>query len=396
LKIHIWVPDFTGATGGIQTFSRFLIRGIRELFPEATLDIFSKNDTSFPDPADNHTDSFSPLGWWPSRLRTTVFATELTLGAFRKQPDLIVTTHVNFAPVAHSVKTLFNIPFLAIGHGIEVWDLPHGQIWRALRAANGLAAVSHFTRARMASALNLAIERISLLPNTFDPEQFYPDKRKPRFLLKRYGLQPQQPVILTISRLASAERYKGYDQVLRALPMVRERFPNVRYILGGRGPDRARIEALIRQLDLINHVTLAGYVADHELRAHYNLCDVFAMPSKGEGFGIVFLEALGCGKPVLAGNKDGSVDAVLGGETGVLVDPDDVEEIGQALIQILTGKYPEQKLFNGEMLRQRVIDTYGYDRFLQTLGEVVRPLVRAATSKPSGCQPNKKCVALPD
>jgi glycosyltransferase involved in cell wall biosynthesis len=376
LRIHIWVPDFTGATGGIQTFSRFLIRGIRDLFAEATLDIFSKNDTSFPDPSDNPTDSFSPLGWWPPRLRTTVFATELTLAALRNRPDLILTTHVNFAPVAHSVKTLFNIPFLAIGHGIEVWDLPRGQIRRALRGANALAAVSHFTRARMALALQISEEEIFLLPNTFDPEQFYPDTRKPHFLLKRYGLEPDQPLILTISRLASAERYKGYDQVLRALPEVRKRFPNVRYILGGRGPDRPRIEALIRHLDLINHVTLAGYVADHELRAHYNLCDVFAMPSKGEGFGIVFLEALGCGKPVLAGNKDGSVDALLAGETGVLVDPDDVGEIGKALVQILTGRYAQHQPFDSETLRRRVIDSYGYDRFVQTLGEVVRPLVR--------------------
>jgi glycosyltransferase involved in cell wall biosynthesis len=228
----------------------------------------------------------------------------------------------------------------------------------------------------MAAALDIPEEKISLLANTFDPEQFYPDMRKPRFLLKRYGLQPEQPVILTISRLASAERYKGYDQVLRALPLLRKRFPNVRYILGGRGPDRPRIDALIRALDLINNVTLAGYVVEHELRAHYNLCDVFAMPSKGEGFGIVFLEALGCGKPVLAGNKDGSVDAVLAGETGVLVDPDDVAEIGKALIQILAGEYPEQQLFEGETLRRRVIDSYGYDRFIETLGKLVRPLLR--------------------
>jgi glycosyltransferase involved in cell wall biosynthesis len=374
-RVHIWVPEYTSAVGGIQTFSRFLIRGVRDLFPEAILDIFSKNDTSFPDPSENPTDTFSPLGWWPSPLRTTVFAKELTMGALRKRPDLIITTHVNFAPVAHSMKTLFGIPFLAVGHGIEVWDLPRGQIWRALRAANALAAVSQFTRTRMACALDVSVEKISLLPNTFDPEQFYPDTRKPHFLLRRYGLRPEQPVILTISRLASAERYKGYDQVLRALPLVREQFPNVRYILGGRGPDRPRIEALIRELELIDNVTLAGYLVEHELRAHYNLCDVFAMPSKGEGFGIVFLEALGCGKPVLAGNKDGSIDALQGGKTGVLVNPDDVAEIGKALIQILGGQYPDQQLFNGEILRRRTIGSYGYDRFVETLGQIVRPLL---------------------
>jgi glycosyltransferase involved in cell wall biosynthesis len=375
MRIHVWVPEYTSAVGGIQTFSRFLIRGLRDLFPMVSLEVFSKNDTSFPPPSDNPTNSFTPLGWWPAGLRTTAFASEIIAGAFRRRPDLVITTHVNFAPVAHSIGRLFGIKYLAIGHGIEVWDLPRGRVRRALRAADALAAVSEFTRTRMASALDISVGRISILPNTFDPEQFYPDTRKPRFLLKRYGLQTDQPVILTISRLASAERYKGYDQVLRALPQVRQRFPNVRYVLGGRGPDRTRIEALIQELDLGNNVTLAGYVAEHELRAHYNLCDVFAMPSKGEGFGIVFLEALGCGKPVLAGNKDGSVDALLGGETGILVDPDDIDEIAQALIEVLALEHPRQRLFDSETLRRRAISSYGYDRFLESLANFLSPVL---------------------
>jgi glycosyltransferase involved in cell wall biosynthesis len=374
LKIHVWVPEYTSAVGGIQTFSRFIIRALRDIFPGAWLDIFSKNDTSFPDPSGDPTDSFTPLGWWSSRLRTPVFAAELARRAFRDRPDIIITTHVNFAPAAHSMKRLLGIPFLAIGHGIEVWEVPNKHIYRALRAANGLAAVSHFTRDRMAAALHLPKERISLLPNTFDPDQFYPDIRKPRFLLKRYGLRADQPVILTIARLASAERYKGYDQVLRALPRVCERFPDVRYILGGRGPDRPRIESLIKELDLAKNVTLAGYVAEHELRGHYNLCDVFAMPSKGEGFGIVFLEALGCGKPVLAGDKDGSVDAVLNGELGILVDPDSIAQIVEALIQILARKHSHQLLLDPQALRNRTIGAYGYKRFVTLLEHQVQAL----------------------
>ena len=89
---------------------------------------------------------------------------------------------------------------------------------------------------------------------------------------------------------------------------------------------------MIRELGIESNVTLAGFVPDYELCSHYNLCDLFAMPSKGEGFGIVFLEALACGKPMIAGNKDGSVEAVLNGELGALVDPDNVAEIANAII----------------------------------------------------------------
>jgi glycosyltransferase involved in cell wall biosynthesis len=379
MKIHVWVPDYTSAIGGIQTFSRFLVRGLRDVFPTAKISVFSKNDTSYPDPGSDPSDRFTPLGWWTPKLRTFAFVDELFWAAMRDRPDFIIMTHVNFAPVAHWLRLLFRIPYVAVGHGVEVWEIRNFQVCRALRAANHLLAVSHFTQQRMASALDVEETRIALLPNTFDPQQFYPE-RKPHFLLKRYGLKANQPVILTIARLASAERYKGYDQILRALPFVRMQYPDVLYVLGGRGPDRPRVERLIRELDIAANVTLAGFLPDYELRNHYNLCDVFAMPSKGEGFGIVFLEALGCGKPVVAGNKDGSVDAVLNGELGALVDPDDVNAIAKSLQNAIHHQDRSENNEIGQLLRDRVIDVYGYDRFRSTLKAVLQPLQRSTKS----------------
>jgi phosphatidyl-myo-inositol dimannoside synthase len=191
----------------------------------------------------------------------------------------------------------------------------------------------------MAIALSISSHAIEVLPMTFDAKKFEAEP-KPHFLLKRYQLGPDQPVILTIARLASVEQYKGYDQVLRALPAVKRAFPDVQYILGGRGSDRPRAMTLIRKLGLTDAVILAGYIPDHELRAFYNLCDIFTMPSKGEGFGIVFLEALACGRPVIAGNKHRSVDAVINGKLGVLADPDNLAEIAEALVLILTKRHP--------------------------------------------------------
>jgi glycosyltransferase involved in cell wall biosynthesis len=380
MKIHVWVPDYASSIGGIQTFSRFIVRGLRDVFPESEIAVFSKNDASYPDPAFDPANSFKPMGWWTPKLRTPAFAWELFQSGAKERPDFVVTTHVNFAPVAHWLQRLFHIPYVAVGHGVEVWEIGNKRVRHALRAADCLLAVSEFTRLRMASTLTLDANRIALLPNTFDPEQFYPGP-KPHYLLKRYGLAEDQPVILTIARLAGAERYKGYDQLLRALPVVREQFPNVRYVLGGRGADRARIETLIRDLGVSANVTLAGYVADHELRSHYNLCDVFAMPSKGEGFGIVFLEALGCGKPVLAGNKDGSVDAVLNGALGVLIDPDNVIEIANALIAILSRKHSNSMISGADALRSRATEAYGYQRFRERLSEVLRPILKVESKK---------------
>jgi phosphatidyl-myo-inositol dimannoside synthase len=95
------------------------------------------------------------------------------------------------------------------------------------------------------------------------------------------------------------------------------------------------------------------------------------MPSKGEGFGIVYLEALVCGKPTLGGDRDGAIDALCDGELGALVNPDDVDAISQTLIQILQGTYPNPLMYQPELLREKVIDIYGFDRFQQKLGDLL-------------------------
>ena len=386
MKIHVWVPDFASGIGGIQTFSRFVVRALRDLFPSAHITVLSKNDASYPDRADDVADRFHASGWWSPRLRTAVFAGRLFLEAALGRPDLIITTHVHFAPVAQFVQKVFGVPFLAVGHGIEVWNIPKRSVRDALRAASSLAAVSDFSRQRMASALSISPDRIALLPNTFDAEKFVPGP-KPHFLLKRYGLRGEHRVIFTVARLSETEAYKGYDQILRALPAVRQRFPDVRYVLAGRGGDRARIESMIRELGVESNVTLAGFLPAHELCSHYNLCDVFAMPSKGEGFGIVFLEALACGKPVIAGNKDGSLDAVLNGALGALVDPENVAEIANAICGQLGAGSRER----GKILRRKVTEAFGYERFREKLAAVLtaargqnslRPMLRAPSSLP--------------
>jgi glycosyltransferase involved in cell wall biosynthesis len=370
MKIHVWVPDYASSMGGIQAFSRFLIRAIRNCLPSADIRVLAKNDTSIPAPENCYGAEFKIFGWWAPWQRTAAFTAALIKNALLDRPDLIVSTHVNFSPVAAFLKRLSFIPFIAVGHGIEVWEIADRRIRNSLKQANQLLAVSRFTRERMALALGVDQNMIDLLPNTFDPQIFMP-MVKPRFLLKQYNIMAEEPVILTIARLASAERYKGYDQVLKALPKVLSHFPQAKYVLGGRGPDRPRVERLVQELGLGDRVVLTGYVPDHELSAHYNLCDVFAMPSKGEGFGIVFLEALACGKPVITGNKDGSVDAVLDGKIGTLIDPDNIHQIASAIIEALTNR----KELNGKFLREQVIEAYAYPKFAGKVRMILEPFI---------------------
>lgn len=366
--IHVWCPDLFDSKGGISVFSAFLLSAIQDLYPDGRYEVLLKNDKTRREQGTNgwRAARFHFSGGWPLSLRTQAYATNLIAAGVARRPQLVVTTHLHFAPAARLLKKVAGVPYLIIAHGVEAWDITSWKLRAALRDADRVLAVSNYTRRRLLDEQGLAPERVSLLPNTFDDSKFR-IAPKPERLLRRYGITPDQPVLLTVSRLVASERYKGYDSLLRVLPAVRKEIPSLRYIIAGKGDDRPRIEQLIAEMGLSECVTLAGFVPDEELCDYYNLCDVFAMPSKREGFGIVYLEAMACGKPTLGGNKDGAVDALCDGEFGALVDPDDQEQLAATLVQLLRGAYPLPLIYQPERLRERVIEKYGYEVFKKTL-----------------------------
>lgn len=358
--------------GGIQTYSVFLLRALQNLCPHVPYHVFLKNDVYSRAKADGDSiTKFSFAGSWPEELRSLYFALLAVSRGLMERPGIIISTHAHFSPLAYYLKKVAGIPYWVVAHGIDVWGAPNPALKIALREADLILSVSDYTRDRLLSEQQLDQEKVIILPNTIDSTRFSIEP-KPAYLMQRYGIASHQFVILTVARLDSREKYKGYDTILRALPAVRQAIPEVRYLIAGKGDDRPRIERIIAELGLKSCVTLAGYIPDEELCDHYNLCDVFAMPSKGEGFGIVFLEAMACGKPVLAGNKDGSVDALRWGELGVLVDPDNVDDIASALTGILNATYPHPVIYNPQLLRERVIEAYGFESFKITLSGLLR------------------------
>jgi glycosyltransferase involved in cell wall biosynthesis len=365
-RLHLWIPDLFQTKGGIQVYSAYFLEALQNVLPKTQLEVFLKHDST----SDFNQTNFHGAGVYPLKIRTPIFAAQLLIQGLIHRPNLVITTHLNFTEAAYQLWRLTKTPYWAVAHGIEAWDITRPSLQTALQHADRILAVSGYTRDRLIQEQPIDPNKIVTLPNTFDADRFQVAP-KPAHLLERYQLKSDQPVILTVCRLANAERYKGYDQILAALPQICAAIPNIHYVIAGKGQDRARVEARIAELNLQDCVTLAGFVPDEELCDHYNLCDVFAMPSRREGFGIVYLEALACGKPVLGGNQDGAIDALCHGKLGTLVDPDNVTEIAATLIQLLQKTNPNSQLHQPDWLRQQVIETYGFGAFQARLQELL-------------------------
>jgi phosphatidyl-myo-inositol dimannoside synthase len=370
-RIHFWTPGLFDFKGGIQVFSRFLLEALQDLYPQIDYQVFLMHDRPSSQTQTNHPNlTFHTCGQVPAKLRTAAFAAQaIGLGVIQK-PDLVITTHLNFTLAAYQLKRLCNIPYWTIAHGFEAWEIKRPQVIQALQQADRIFAVSSHTRDRLLEHPEIAADQVEILPNTFHAERFY-IAEKPAALLMRHGLKPEQPIILTVNRLAAGESFHSYDQVLQALPLIRQQIPDVHYLIVGSGDDRARLADMIQANNLQDCVTLAGFIPDAELTDYYNLCDVFAMPSKLEGFGIVYLEAMACGKPVVAG-RDGGIDALCQGDLGINVDPDDILALAETLVQVLQKRLSHPLIFNRAALRQAVSEKFGTQAFSDRIADLMQ------------------------
>jgi len=216
-----------------------------------------------------------------------------------------------------------------------------------------------------------------------DTERFRPRETGSELRQRVLGHHCGKKVILTIGNLV--ER-KGHDMVIKALPKVLRVVPDAIYLIVGDGACRPKLEDLASEMGVRDHVVLAGYLSDHHLPEIYALGDVFVMPSRAriencdvEGFGLVFLEASACGKPVIAGRSGGIPDAVDHGVTGYLVDPGDPDEIAEYLIRILQDPTLAGRL--GESGRKRVLREFTWDHFASKLRQILSSVVDEQSSR---------------
>ncbi|NCW26784.1 MAG: glycosyltransferase family 4 protein [Verrucomicrobia bacterium] len=340
-KLQIWVPELVAREGGIQSYSNEMLEAVVEILGPERVTVLSKSDNQAAlrifcgEKVEAHS-----LGHVPSGVRTLAFSELLLRKGLTEKPDLILSTHAHFSPVGKMLGLRARIPVAISAHGVEVWNLPRGRTRNGLLATDTILPVSEYTRDRLMSELGLPAERFEIIHNTFDAKIFSPGPARMK-LRETYGLRPEDKLLLCVSRMEASEQYKGYRQIIQVMPSLIQKIPGLKFMVVGRGTDRKNMEGLAGRLGVREHVIFTGYVSSEELPDHYRLADAFAMPSKREGFGIVYLEAMGCGRRCLGGNKDAARDALRNGELGVLVDPDDLQDLEQGVLRLFKEPPPE-------------------------------------------------------
>jgi len=278
--------------------------------------------------------------------------------ALLEGPSLILSTHANFSPVAAWLQKWRGIPAAVSAHGIEVWDLAPGRIREALQQVRKILPVSEHTRRRMEKEIGLPADKFTVISDTYDISKFRPGPAAPD-LRRRLGLDGNK-VIYTLARLDPGERYKGIDEVISVLPELIREMPNLVYVIGGKGADRARLEEKALSLGVADKVIFVGFVPEKEKADYYRLADLFVMPGWGEGFGIVYLESAACGVPVLGSTLDASAEVIRTAEIGEAVNPKNPEELKAAIVRMLKnppqGPFAKLVEFDRGAFRARVRD----------------------------------------
>ncbi len=294
----------------------------------------------------------------------------------RERPNIVQISTAYDGYIGLWLRKRFGLPYLVYAHGNEILDAGQSEWERprqSLRQASRVLAVSRYT-AKLVGKLGVAAERVEVLHPGCDVHTFRPLKPRSELRNRLLGTARRGPVILSVGNLVAR---KGQDMVIRALPQLLARVGDVQYLIVGDGPYRAELERLATELGVREHLTLAGRVPNDQLPDIYALCDVFALPSREqldscdvEGFGIVFLEANAAGKPVVAGRSGGIGDAVVDGKTGLLVEPENPEDIAAAIHKLVAN--PGMAARIAEEGSARVVREFSWEAVGERLRDILR------------------------
>src|SRR5262249_5700198 len=280
-------------------------------------------------------------------------------------PDLVVFGHVSLSKLA-LIPAVRLQKYCVVAYGVEVWrPLSKGE-QRAIRNSDAVLAISDYTGSNVIDRSRVGPDKVKLFPCSLDP-YWIADGVEP-------SNEIDKPVILTVCRLTRDDSYKGVDSVIRSLPSVIARIGDVEYRIVGDGDDLQRLKSLANEVGVASHVKFMGELTSEQLREEYRRCSIFVMPSEGEGFGIVFLEAMAGWKAVIGGAHGGTPSVVKHGETGILVERLNVNAISEAISTLLEDHALRTRL--GDAGYERLSNVFTFNRFESKLDELFSSMLR--------------------
>ncbi len=361
--------EIFASEGGIQSYSQDILKAYLSLgaannFPPAEVFLLRDSPDSH-NPFDSKNLKFYYLKTAPAGFGRLKFAAKLLTSLLQKRPQRVFCGHIKLAPLIKTLCQPLGIPYTILTYGKEVWKTLGPQYQIAMRQADSIWTISRYTRDRTCELNNLNPDKFQIVPCIVD-ENIFTIGSKPAHLLEKYDLVGAK-ILMTVARLRSTDSYKGVDVTIQALPEIAKSFPNVKYLVIGRGDDRPRLAKLAVDLGVTEKVIFAGFVPTADLAAHYQLADAYVMPSQ-EGFGIVYLEALACGLPVLAGDADGSADPLQDGKLGWRVDRRDATAVAVACVEMLRGK---DRKCDRTWLREQTLARFSFESLCEFLQGVL-------------------------
>lgn len=366
MKLLVLTDSFLPHAGGSRVYYYSLYRHLTEQFPDRVT-VLTKKVPGWQD-FDSRASSealhiirrFRPLPNWKYCQLPKLIPSLVQAAHFVRSHRVDMLHAGDLFPqsvIAMWLKQILGVPYATYCHGEEITQTDHRRFQPRVRnavylASDAVIAANGFARANLLR-VGVPDEKIFMVLPGVDSERFSPRPPQPE-LVRKFGLQGKL-TILSVGRLV--ER-KGHSMVLRALARIRHSIPPFQYLIVGEGPEQAAIVALASELGLSEQVILAGKAKDQQLADIYNLSDLFVLANRVidgdlEGFGMVFLEANAAGKAVLGGRTGGTSEAVVDGSTGMLVDPESIEEIAGALQLLLTNADLRQRLGNAGLHRAR-------------------------------------------
>jgi phosphatidylinositol alpha-1,6-mannosyltransferase len=354
-KIVFIYQNAFSQTGGIQTFNKRFINALE--------DISKKNSNlyikimSIYDKKDDIKTNLDYVSLNKSKLKAFIF---ILKNAFNF--DVFIFAHVNLAPLAvllHILNPKAKIIFCT--HGIEVWKkLPKSTEWIMNKSV--ILTVSNFSKKELLK-FNPKLKEIKIFPNCININE------EDNFLQNPYNEKNYN--ILSVSRLDTSEKLKGIDNVIKALPLISKQVPNIKYTIIGKGNDVSRLKYIAKKFHVEKYVNFLGFVSD--IDSYYRYCDIFILPSKKEGFGIVYLEAMLYKKPVIAVNYGGVPDVVIDNKTGYLCEYNDIKCIAEKVIYLY--KNPEISCKLGENGYKRLMNNFTFEHFKNNLEKILKEVM---------------------